>query len=200
MRQTRTNTLQRGLTLIELLVTMAIAAILLTIAVPSFIDFITSSTASGYANDLLADLNLARSEAIARGVRVTLCHSNDKASCSGTWSDGWIVFANTNTAGTQNTVDAGDQVLRVHAAVNAVSGWALNANSNFANFVAFQPDGRSNLKGTFVFCRGGVLHVGNQTRSAAVTVYTTGWARLLPYNANGVPVDDHGNALTTCTP
>ena len=199
MRNTQDDyTRQRGFSLIELLVTMAIAVILLTIGVPSFIDMMSSNTAASYGNDLLTDLNYARSEAITRGVTVTVCHSNVAATCSGTWSDGWIVFANTNTAGTDNVVDPGDEMLRTHAMVNT-SGWALNAN-NVTDYVTYKNSGLSNQAVIFVFCKGNVLNVGNQTRSAAVSVNQTGRAHVLPYNANGVPLDDTGNALATCTP
>jgi len=200
MRHHLANTLQRGLSLIELLVTMSIAVILLTIGVPSFIDLMASSKATSYANDLLADLNYARSEAITRGVRVTVCHSSDSATCSGIWSDGWIVFANTDTTGTQNVVDANDIILRVHTAVNTASGWALNANTNFTNFVAFLPDGRSNQKGTFVFCKDNMIKSGNQPRSSAVTINQTGRARILQdTDGDGRPNATAVLNLSACT-
>jgi len=204
MRHNLANTPQRGLSLIELLITISIAVILLTVGVPSFIDMIASNTATSYANDLLGDINYARSEAITRGVRVTVCHSNDSATCSGTWSNGWIVFANMDTAGTQDAVDVNhavkDEILRVHVAVNTASGWALNANTNFTNFVAFLPDGRSNQKGTFVFCKDDVLRSGNQSRSSAVTINQTGRARVLQdTDGDGNPNATAVLNLSSCT-
>lgn len=199
MRQHLLNLPQRGLTLIELMVTLSIAVILLTIGVPSFVDFMNASKATAYANDLLADLNYARSEAITRGVRVTVCHSNDAATCSGNWSNGWIVFANTNAAGTQNVVDNGDEILRVHTAVEAASGWVLNANNNFANFVAFLPDGRSNTVGTFTICKNGVM---NMERGKAILVNRTGRARIATDTdvpGNGTP-DRDDNSEIACIP
>ncbi len=74
--------LPRGFTLLEVMITIAILAIALGIGVPSFIDFMRNSRLSGTANDLLADLNFARSESIKRHVPVTLCASSDPLAAS----------------------------------------------------------------------------------------------------------------------
>ncbi len=80
-----------GFTLIELMVTLAVAAIMLTIAVPSFQEFIGSNRLTSEANGFLTSLNLARSEAIKGNVRVTLCVSSNGTSCaaSGGWELGY---------------------------------------------------------------------------------------------------------------
>ena len=104
--------LLRGFTIIELLVTVAVAAILLTVVVPSFVSVTQSTRASAEANLLVGDLYLARSEAIKRGQSVTVCSSSDGLSCNGNpavWSNGWIVFP--DPAGTQ-VVAAGAPILR----------------------------------------------------------------------------------------
>ncbi|MBU1666120.1 MAG: GspH/FimT family pseudopilin [Gammaproteobacteria bacterium] len=204
MRHTLANTLQRGLSLIELLVTMSIAVILLTIGVPSFIDMIASNTATSYGNDLLADINYARSEAITRGTRVVVCKGaatavgTDCADASVDWEDGWKVFEDCNDDRTIDTATCPDRnsdgaaddegVLRVHAALS--NGWTLRGNNNVTNRITFLPDGRTNNNGTLVACKGGVLNVGNQTRSAAVVVNVTGRARVSPdSNSDGIPDD-----------
>lgn len=84
---------QSGFTLIELMVTISVLAILLGVGVPSFQATIQGNRISTSANDLVAALQFARSEAVRRGVNVTVCSSNDQATCSGAWSDGWIVRA-----------------------------------------------------------------------------------------------------------
>jgi type IV fimbrial biogenesis protein FimT len=87
----------RGFTLIEVMVAVMILAILVTIAVPSFNNASLSSKLGGYANDLVAGAQLARSEAIKRNVNVTLCASEDGDTCGTTegWEVGWIVIADT---------------------------------------------------------------------------------------------------------
>jgi type IV fimbrial biogenesis protein FimT len=81
-----------GFTLLELLVTLTVASILLSVAVPGFVDVIRNNRAAANANELLTALSIARSEAIKRGARVSMCRSANGTACGGTWSDGWIVF------------------------------------------------------------------------------------------------------------
>lgn len=116
-----------GFTLIELMVTLAVAAILAMIAVPSFRDTIRRNRVTSTSNALLADLTYARGEAISRGQIVTLCPSTDSASCAtGTaWSDGWMVYSYPPGAATINAAyTTGNLSLRTATAQNGVSVWA----------------------------------------------------------------------------
>lgn len=204
MRHTLASTMQYGLSLIELLITLSIAVILLTIGVPSFVDMMTSNTASSYANDLLVDINYARSEAITRGARVVVCKGaatavgTDCADANARWEHGWKVFEDCNNNQVINAATCPDrdgdgeadneEVLRVHSAL--ASGWTLRGNTNVVNRITFSPDGRTGNNGTLVACKGGVLNSGNQTRSSAVVILGTGRARVSPdTNTDGVPDD-----------
>lgn len=84
----------RGFTLIELMITLVLAAIILALGVPGFQDIVRNNRAATQSNELVAALSLARSEAVKRGARVSLCPSTDQASCTGgtDWAGGWIVF------------------------------------------------------------------------------------------------------------
>lgn len=84
---------QKGFTLLELLFTITVAAVILSFGVPGFMGFIDNNRAVTHTNDLVTALNLARSEATRRGTPVLLCSSSDGSTCGGSndWSGGWIV-------------------------------------------------------------------------------------------------------------
>lgn len=84
----------RGFTLIELMVTVSLVAVLLALAAPSFRNVIIGQRLTTLANTLLASIQLGRSEAIKRNDMVRLCRSVDGATCaaSGGWEQGWIVL------------------------------------------------------------------------------------------------------------
>jgi len=83
----------RAFTLLELMITLAVAAILVTVAVPGLRQFIQNSRVTAQANELVTAINVARSEAAKRGVEVELCASENQADCTNSngWADGWIV-------------------------------------------------------------------------------------------------------------
>ena len=85
----------RGFTLIEMMTAIFILAILVALAVPSFREASLSGKLTGFANDVVASTQLARSEAIKRNVTVTLCASSDGETCDDPdgWEVGWIVLA-----------------------------------------------------------------------------------------------------------
>lgn len=161
------NRKHTGFTLIELMVVLAIAAILLTLAVPSFRSTIQNNRIASQANDLVATLQLARGEAIKRGVRITVCVSTDQATCTGTnWAGGWIAFADVNANG---GVDAGDTLLKVGGALN---GGSTLTSAGFASAtrIQYQPSGFSDSAGAFSLSIPGCT--GNEVR--AINVATTG--------------------------
>lgn len=104
-----------GFTLIELLFTVAFVGILAAIALPTMSDFIKNNRLSTQINTLIGHLAYARSEAVLRGLPVTLCVSTDLATCTGTnWGKGWILVVDDDgTAG----ISATDTVLRVQQAL-----------------------------------------------------------------------------------
>lgn len=122
---------QAGVTLVELLIVTFIVAILLAIGVPSYRNVTTSNRVATEANALLGDLQYARSESIREGQPVTVCISRNGTSCdtaSTTWQEGWIAFADLNN---DQTVDAGDTVLRVQRAFSSTDTYK-SSNSDYA--------------------------------------------------------------------
>lgn len=104
---------QQGFTLIELMVTVGVAAVLLTVAVPAFNSIVSSNRLSGYANTFVASAQLARSEAIKRNADVHLCRSSDGSTCAttGSWKQGWIVLYKHPSDATKNVVAQHQQAL-----------------------------------------------------------------------------------------
>ncbi|WP_373083405.1 GspH/FimT family pseudopilin [Zhongshania sp.] len=89
----RQNTLISGYTLIELMVTVAVVAVLATVAVPNFTAFIDSSRERGDVQQLMRSMVAARSEAVVRARPVTL------TATAGDWSKGWRVWVDINSNG-----------------------------------------------------------------------------------------------------
>lgn len=86
-----------GFTIVELMITLVVAAILLTMAVPDMNRLLLKSRLDAKANELRAALNFARSEAIKRGETVQLCSSVNGTACGNTtqWKNGWLITAAT---------------------------------------------------------------------------------------------------------
>lgn len=97
-----------GFTLVELAITVVVLAVLVGISIPLFTGLINGSRLTGNANELVAALQIARSEAIRRNVRTTICQSADGLTCANAtpWR-GWIIFADNDGDG---VVDAGEIV------------------------------------------------------------------------------------------
>lgn len=104
----------RGFTMIELLMTIAIAATLLTVVIPSFRDFLLNSRMTTQTNEFVLALAYARSESVKRGITVFVCSRDDNTTCdtSTTWDNGWLVFVDNNGDGVIDAAD-NDEVLQV---------------------------------------------------------------------------------------
>ncbi len=175
----------QGFTLIELMVTVSVAAILLAVGVPNFSDMVKNNRMATTANELVGALNLARSEAIKRGVRVTVCKSAGGATCttSGNWEQGWIVFTDLNGDGAfaddgdSTLCESGEEcILRIHDGLP--SSLTLRTGSSFDDWVSYLPSGRSKGNGglsndTFRLCQG-----SDTANARAIAVNVTGRVTL----------------------
>ena len=136
---------QRGVTLIELLVTITVLSIVLGIGLPALRDFVLNNRQIAAVNEMVASMQFARTEAVTRNGFVSLCPSSDQASCTaGDWDVGWIVFSDLDGDG---AVDGGDDtVVRAAEPLNRL---------DFASDIAaltYRRNGRSTATGTFTIC------------------------------------------------
>jgi len=123
-----------GFTLIELMVSVAIVALMIGLAVPSYRYSINSSRISSDSDSLLSALQLARTEAIRRGLSVTVCGSNATGSaCSGSnnWKTGWLVFVDLNN---NASYDAGDTLVRRQSALTSANAVIADNNTSAVRF------------------------------------------------------------------
>jgi type IV fimbrial biogenesis protein FimT len=173
----------RGFTVIELMVAMAILGILMGIAAPSLRDVLMNATITSQANDLMSAFATARSEAVKRGVRTAVCTSTNGTSCTNSaWHQGWIIFTDSDADG---AVDAGSSALKVQSATdgqNTLTSVGHVTNGAGARVVAFSPVG--SLAGaavTFTLCDSRTTtNVGAAAtlRGRQITVSTTGRPRV----------------------
>jgi len=192
----RRRSSQAGFTLSELMVTGLVVAIVAAIAAPSYRTIIRSGLLTTQIYDFNAGLTLARSEAVKRGMLVTVCPSTNQVTCgdSGTeWEQGWIIFVDANK---NHAVDEGDAMLR--AAPALATGYTLRATSTttLPDYFAVDPKGNPNDSGTFVLCEGGAINP-----SRAVLVSIVGRISLAPDADNdGIPEGAADTNLASCTP
>ncbi|MBL8268257.1 GspH/FimT family pseudopilin [Steroidobacter sp.] len=129
-----THTRAAGFTIIELMITVAVASILLAIGVPAFNDIIRNSRIATQTNTLVGALNYARGESAVRGMPISICAANnDRTGCQSgatSWVNGWVIF--TDRSGTAGVVDApGDEVLQTGLGPVA---FTITTTANFVRF------------------------------------------------------------------
>jgi prepilin-type N-terminal cleavage/methylation domain-containing protein len=194
-----------GFTLLELMITIAVAAVLAAVAIPNMRDFIRNNRLTAAANDLLHSAQIARSEAIKRQRNVVVCASADPHAaapqCSYGAFKGWIVFQDTNanwafdgddtaTAG----VDEGEVVIERHDLIDA----SVTVRNDLDAIVSYAATGFVNVADEkrpstrIVFCdERGNQAVGNSSSARAVFIEETGRARVTKNRT------DVGGAITT---
>lgn len=151
----------RGFTLIELMITLVVVVILVSIAAPSFANMIRENRAATQANNLLSSLQVARSEAINRGVRVSMRRLSNTNSV---WEDGWRIFTDWDGDGVFDgdldekdcSVEGQDCLLMEQQPLG--NNISLRTGGNYAVGVMFLPSGEVRRAGgaigndTFTLC------------------------------------------------
>ncbi|HEV7986011.1 MAG TPA: GspH/FimT family pseudopilin [Steroidobacteraceae bacterium] len=183
MRTRSLRQAERGFTLFEAVITMAIVAILMALAIPSYRYVTNANRIAAEINGLLGDMQYARAEAIKEGQTVTVCVSTNGTSCAGaavsTWQNGWIVFSDVNGNG---AVNAGDQILRVQSAFIGTDTFTANPASGY---VIFNREG---------FSSSGVANAGLQITLHAITANNASTRCLFVTFAGLMTVQTYGQS------
>ena len=159
----------KGFTLIELMITIAIAAILIAIAAPSFSRMVISNSVSADQDTIFRLVLTARSEAINRGATISLCKSTNLTACDTavSWTNGLIVFSDADADG---VIDTGDEIIKINEALDHNISLAFSGG----NYLTFNSLGQTAKNtGTFTFTHSS----GDADYTRTITISTTGRAR-----------------------
>lgn len=140
----------KGFTSIELLLSLALASIFLTIAIPTFSKMLSQNQQLAQLYTLFSHHQLARSEAIKSNQPILLCKSSDGRQCTpkASWSDGWLIFSDTDN---DKKISAGEQIIQIQQAL--VENLSLQYKGfGSHNYIRYFPSGRSSTNGTFTLC------------------------------------------------
>ena len=175
-----------GFTIVEMLVTMTIIAILLVVGIPSYRYVTNSNRMAAEMNSLLGDLMYARAEAIKEGQPVAVCVSSNGLTCSGntTWQNGWIVFPDPNGQG-----------------ANDVPASILHVQQTFTSTDTFTSP--TNPISAVIFNREGFAQ-GDGAAGFAATQYdlqdatkNTAWTRCMQISPQGLILSESAKAPIT---
>ncbi len=172
-----------GFTLVELLVVLAVAAVLAALGIPSWRAAAETWQVTGVSDAFVASLHLARSEAIKRHDRVALCKSADGVLCApaGGWDQGWIIFHDRNNNGRR---EEAEQILRRQQPLP--TALRLSGNLKVAQYVSFVPSGATALvgggfqAGTLTVC----WESGRTSAARQIILNATGRARVRAFTAD----------------
>lgn len=153
----------KGFTLLELLIVISIVGILASVAVPSFKSSLTKNKRSAESENIIRDINIARSEAIKRGQRVVLC-TGDTSGCNNStnWTNGWIAFVDEDK---NNNKGSSEQILRIGELKSP--NFTLIGSTDIAHAIKFQADGLAIATGTLTLCN------GDDTNTAKALILST---------------------------
>lgn len=144
-----------GFTLIELMVALAVVAVLISVGLPKMSVFFKGNRMVTNANDLLAGLHIARSEAIKRNTRVSICKSTNAgdavpkcAKAGKSWDEGWFVFVEGRDVGNVfgEYTAADGAILRVNTGAEGSNVTITAGDAGIDKYVSFTSRGAPKLR------------------------------------------------------
>lgn len=176
------NGLSRGITLVELATVVAIVGITLSLAAPAFSKLMARNAMASSVNLFLAQLHLARSSAVTRERRITLCPADSPDKCSDdhrSWASGYLIFQDDNR---NRELDGGEQVISYEE--RAMSDISIVSSSKHRNRISYRATGRAWFSNTTVrFC-----HPDYPELNRAIIVSNNGRVRKVQ-EVEGKPID-----------
>ena len=155
-----------GFTLIELMISISVAAILFGIAVPQFSRITQNARMTSARNGIFTAFQLARTEAITRRAHVVVCASTEGERCSGAWESGALVFVDAN----RNRQRESSERLLTQLSADDFKNLGVQGSRSLTSF---GPDGRSGGSNqTLAFCAPG------RTDGLSVVVSNVGRIRM----------------------
>jgi len=162
----------RGFSLLELMVVLALASVLATLAIPSYQALLQRWALRTEAQALVDDLRHARAQALSRGQSVSICPSVDGRMCAAhaDWGHGWLIFLDLDA---NRVIAATELVLRQHRVTSTIRSISSNSNASLAG-LTFAPNGQARGAGQ------GLTLLGAGTSRRLVCVSMQGRAVMRP--------------------
>ena len=135
----KSSKIRNGFTIIELMVTVALLAVMLAVGIPGFANLFQVNNIAEISNRFVSSMMLARSEAISENTTVIMCQVNGAGTAcdnDGQWEDGWTVWIDLDG---DNVIDNNEHIARENP---LPANYTLRSvNNSFANSITFSPTG-----------------------------------------------------------
>ena len=171
-----------GFTLMEMVIVLAIIAIIASLAIPNAGDYVDNNRLAAAASDLAVAMQTARSESVGRNAPVTICASTQNGTqcrdASERWEKGWLIFVDDDT---DDKIDAGEEVIQFHEAF--ADNVTIRGTSGIDEPVTFFPSGRTSISSTqtLILCD----HRGFGKDAKGIVVTILGRASIVAAQSTG---------------